>query len=316
MTIDRNIDISTELVVADSHSISTLAPTAMEFEASLDEASAKARVMKQVISANNLAVKIGGGEHIKVEGWITLATAYGCTAQIVWSRKIEGYIQAYEAKAEVLKQTPNGVVVIGSAEAECGTRGDGQWENDSPEYAVRSMAQTRAISKAIAGVLRWVVVLAGYSGTPYDEMSGVKKTGPDTFAASSRGGGGSSSSKPSAAQFDYLVDLGYQFEEGEKEAMTRREASAKIEELKSGSNQKPVQKQVPDDEPIFSDDDFIINENMLQKDLEKACKSQGWSSFDLNDALGKNYQDYLQDNTAFMAYSAICSVKGVKVNLT
>ena len=201
MTIDRNIDISTELVVADSHSISTLAPTAMEFEASLAEASAKARVMKQIISENNLAVKIGGGEHIKVEGWITLATAYGCTAQIVWSRKIEGYIQAYEAKAEVLKQTPNGVVVIGSAEAECGTRGDGRWENESAEYTVRSMAQTRAISKAIASVLRWVVVLAGYSGTPYDEMSGVKKTGPDTFAASSRGGGGSIKADPDSKYY-------------------------------------------------------------------------------------------------------------------
>jgi len=132
---------------------------------------------------------------------------------------------------------------------------------------------------------------------------------PKTFTVSSRGGGGSSSSKPSAAQFSFLVDLGYQFEEGEKEAMTRREASAKIEELTSDSNQKPAQKQVPDDEPIFSDDDFITGENMSQKDLEKACKSQGWGNRDLNDALGKNYQDYLQDNTPYMAWFKICSVK-------
>ena len=285
----------------------------MEFEASLDEASAKARVMKKIISENNLAVKIGADEHIKVEGWITLATAYGCTARIVWSRKIEGYIQAYEAKAEVLKQTPNGVVVIGSAEAECGTRGDGQWENDSPEYAVRSMAQTRAISKAIAGVLRWVVVLAGYSGTPYDEMSNVKKTGPDTFAASSRGGGGSIKADPDSKYYCKEHDTDW-FKRGKM-----RGYAHPIGETGQWCNmpeEPEVIEQVPDDEPIFSDDDFIINENMLQKDLEKACKSQGWSSFDLNDALGKNYQDYLQDNTAFMAYSAICSVKGVKVNLT
>ena len=313
MTIEKIDPQPTELVVADSHSISTLAPTAMEFEASLAEASAKARVMKQVISANNLAVKIGGGEHIKVEGWITLATAYGCTAQIVWSRKIEGYIQAYEAKAEVLKQTPNGVVVIGSAEAECGTRGDGQWENDSPEYAVRSMAQTRAISKAIAGVLRWVVVLAGYSGTPYDEMSGVKKTGPDTFAASSRGGGGSIKADPNSKYYCKEHDTDW-FKRGKM-----RGYAHPIGETGQWCNmpeEPEVIEQVPDDEPIFSDDDFIIGENMLQKDLEKACKSQGWSSLDLNNALGKNYQDYLQDNTAFMAYSAICSVKGIKVNLT
>jgi len=316
MTIDRNIDISTELVVADSHSISTLAPTAMEFEASLAEASAKARVMKQIISENNLAVKIGGGEHIKVEGWITLATAYGCTAQIVWSRKIEGYIQAYEAKAEVLKQTPNGVVVIGSAEAECGTRGDGQWENDSPEYAVRSMAQTRAISKAIAGVLRWVVVLAGYSGTPYDEMSGVKKTGPDTFAASSRGGGGSIKADPDSKYYCKEHDTDW-FKRGKM-----RGYAHPIDETGKWCNmpeEPEVIEQVPDDEPIFSKKrGFIIGEAMLEDDLKRACNSQDWIESDLNDALGENYKDYLdkKDHTPFMAWSAICSVKGVKVNLT
>ena len=32
------------------------------------------------------------------------------------------------------------------------------------------MAQTRATSKALAQALRWIPVLAGYSGTPYEEM--------------------------------------------------------------------------------------------------------------------------------------------------
>src|SRR3990167_4301795 len=34
------------------------------------------------------------------------------------------------------------------------------------------MAQTRAGSKALSNVLRWVVVLAGYKGTPAEEMTG------------------------------------------------------------------------------------------------------------------------------------------------
>ena len=305
MTIEKIDPQPTELVVADSHSISTLAPTAMEFEASLDEASAKARVMKKIISENNLAVKIGADEHIKVEGWITLATAYGCTARIVWSRKIEGYIQAYEAKAEVVKQTPNGVVVIGSAEAECGTRGDGRWENESPEYAVRSMAQTRAISKAIASVLRWVVVLAGYHGTPYDEMSSVKKTGPDTFAASSRGGGGSIKADPDSKYYCKEHDM----EWFKTVNMTRYgHRIGKTKDWCDMPEEPEVIEQVPDDE-MDDDDNFITGENMSQTDLEKACKSQGWGNRDLNDALGKNYQDYLQDNTPYMAWFKICSVK-------
>jgi hypothetical protein len=32
------------------------------------------------------------------------------------------------------------------------------------------MAQTRATSKALGSVLRWIVTLSGYSGTPAEEM--------------------------------------------------------------------------------------------------------------------------------------------------
>lgn len=42
-----------------------------------------------------------------------------------------------------------------------------------PLYQVASMAQTRACSKVLAQVLKWVVVLAGYSPTPAEEMDGM-----------------------------------------------------------------------------------------------------------------------------------------------
>ncbi|KKL49536.1 hypothetical protein LCGC14_2314550, partial [marine sediment metagenome] len=54
-------------------------------------------------------------------------------------------------------------------EAECATKGDTQWE-DRASFQQRSMAQTRAISKALAAKLRWVVILADYAPTPADEM--------------------------------------------------------------------------------------------------------------------------------------------------
>ena len=41
-----------------------------------------------------------------------------------------------------------------------------------PMHQLRSMAQTRANSKALANVLRFVPILAGYKGTPAEEMSG------------------------------------------------------------------------------------------------------------------------------------------------
>jgi len=136
---------------------------------------------------------------------------------------------------------------------------------------------------------------------------------PKTFTVSSRGGGGSIKADPNSKYYCKEHDTDW-FKRGKM-----RGYAHPIGETGQWCNmpeEPEVIEQVPDDEPIFSDDDFITGENMLQKDLEKACKSQGWTNRDLNDALGKNYQDYLQDNTAFMAYSAICSVKGIKVNLT
>ena len=43
-------------------------------------------------------------------------------------------------------------------------------EEGVPQFQVRSMAQTRAGSKALRNALAWVVVLAGYRPTPAEEM--------------------------------------------------------------------------------------------------------------------------------------------------
>lgn len=55
-------------------------------------------------------------------------------------------------------------------------------EETVPLFQLRSMAQTRAIAKALSNVLRWVPVLAGYKGTPAEEMSGATAEArePDT----------------------------------------------------------------------------------------------------------------------------------------
>jgi hypothetical protein len=43
-----------------------------------------------------------------------------------------------------------------------------------PLFQLRSMAQTRSMAKVLSNVLRWVPVLAGYKGTPAEEMSGAE----------------------------------------------------------------------------------------------------------------------------------------------
>jgi hypothetical protein len=51
-------------------------------------------------------------------------------------------------------------------------------EETVPLFQLRSMAQTRALAKVLANVLRWVPVLAGYKGTPAEEMSGDNSRPP------------------------------------------------------------------------------------------------------------------------------------------
>ena len=87
-------------------------PTPAQFSTSLAEAQAKAQSLKAMISANKWSVDIRGSEHIRVEAWITLASGYGCTAQIVEGsvRRLEGHDRAFEARAEVLRSTPTGRV--------------------------------------------------------------------------------------------------------------------------------------------------------------------------------------------------------------
>jgi hypothetical protein len=213
-------------------------PTPAEFESSMAEAQAKAQSLKAMISANNWSVDIRGSAHIRVEAWITLASGYGCTAQIVEGsvRRLEGYQNAFEARAEVLRSTPTGTMVIGAAEAECGTEGDGIWERDQPAFAVRSMAQTRAISKAISSVFRWVVVLAGYSGTPVEEMP---RKGDASFE--NRAPVQNNPKPASQSQISYLLKLGYDGTNEEVEGLTSTKASILISDLVAAKGAKGPQ---------------------------------------------------------------------------
>jgi hypothetical protein len=86
----------------------------------------------------------------------------GVFPETEWTRQIEG---GWEAR--VVAKTLNGQVV-GAAEAMC-THSENTWRNRD-EYALRSMAQTRAVSKALRLPLGFVMQLAGYEATPAEEM--------------------------------------------------------------------------------------------------------------------------------------------------
>lgn len=129
----------------------------------LAEATRTADALADVLKSRNLTTNIQGKDHVQVEGWQTLGSMLGVTPVCVWTRSLGN---GWEARVEA--RTLDGRIV-GSAEAMC-TRDEKMWRNRD-DYALRSMAQTRATSKALASPLRFVVTLAGYEGTPAEEMT-------------------------------------------------------------------------------------------------------------------------------------------------
>jgi hypothetical protein len=129
----------------------------------LEKASEIARLLKQQIARGGQIVKIKGRDYILFEGWRTLAALVGVNVMVEWSRPVD--VVGWEAAAVVIDSSG---ARIGRAEAQC-LRNEAAWRNRE-DFALRSMAQTRAQAKALRSVLGFIVVLAGYEATPADEM--------------------------------------------------------------------------------------------------------------------------------------------------
>lgn len=129
-----------------------------------------ADALKGVLDKQGLTSNISGRAHVRVEGWQTVGTMLGIVPVIVETSPVAGEAHGkgehgWDAICEA--RTLDGRVV-GRAEARC-SRAEGTWRNRD-DYALKSMAQTRAMSKALKSVLGFVVTLAGYESTPAEEM--------------------------------------------------------------------------------------------------------------------------------------------------
>lgn len=151
----------------------------------LQKATGIANVLAGLIKQQGLARNMGGRkEHVEVGGWQALGTMLGAFggqplhAETQWTRPLpEG--DGWEACVEI--RTPGGVVV-GRAEAMC-DRSESKWRNRD-NYAIRSMAETRAESRAFRRAAGWIVALAGYNPTPAEEMPDQGPAGPVAHNAS------------------------------------------------------------------------------------------------------------------------------------
>lgn len=131
-------------------------------------ASELAKTLEQVVRKQNLVVRIGQSEHVRVEGWTFLGSMLGVFPVVEWTRPVMHEEEQVGWEARVEARTRGGEVV-GAAEAEC-LRSERTWKGRD-DYALRSMAQTRAVSKALRLPLGFVMQLAGFNPTPAEEMA-------------------------------------------------------------------------------------------------------------------------------------------------
>lgn len=128
----------------------------------IGKAEAVAAALKAVIVKQGLVSRIQGKEYARCEAWTLLGTMLGVFPVLVWTKPVEG---GWEARVEA--RTKDGAI-IGAAEAEC-LRSERNWQNRD-DFALRSMAQTRATAKCLRMPLGFVMSLTGFEVTPAEEM--------------------------------------------------------------------------------------------------------------------------------------------------
>jgi hypothetical protein len=162
------------------------------------------REMEQVAAAfqkraNTLGLykKIGDSKHLLIEGWQMLAAMYRVTASVRETKYVAfGDVNGWEATAIAI-HVPSGRE-ISSADGMClsdednwGPRTKYEWFDKpdggrgkramgtvpTPTQQLRSMAQTRACSKVLSNLLKPVARMAGFAGTPGEEMTGDEGSG-------------------------------------------------------------------------------------------------------------------------------------------
>lgn len=150
----------------------------------VSNANMAANKLKILMDAKPKKVIINGKRYLEFDDWQTIAAFFRCTIKTEEALPVEiGGIAGFKAKAVVLDKDGK---VIGGAEAYC-MRDEPNWntrptfvENKKvdlpvPLFQLASMAATRAGSKALSNIFRWVVVMGGFAGTPAEEMTGNEK---------------------------------------------------------------------------------------------------------------------------------------------
>lgn len=125
---------------------------------------AMSKILKKYIIENNLYAEIAGRNYVLVEGWQFAGGLLGYFPRVIEVKCLAD--NKWLAKVEIINKKDGSVISSGFAlcsKSEIKKR-------SFDEYAILSMAQTRAIGKAYRNLIGWVMKLSGYEATPAEEM--------------------------------------------------------------------------------------------------------------------------------------------------
>jgi hypothetical protein len=133
-----------------------------------------AEICKGIVLATSSLIQ--GRKYVSVEGWQAIAVAHGCAAGARDVERIDGGVRAI---GEVRRMSDGQVIAVAEGfvgeDEETWYGGKNKWGKELPkraDYAIRAMAQTRAISRACRSAFAHVVVMmnAGLATTPAEEV--------------------------------------------------------------------------------------------------------------------------------------------------
>lgn len=159
-----------EITQADSRDRAIIFQT-QDPERIIDRATVVANRLNDIIEKGKLYNMIQGRKYVRAEGWTAMTAMLGVFPSASWCHRLDRTKEeiAYEAKITLYHISGR---QVGCGEALCSSL-ERNWTGRD-EYAIKSMAQTRAVGKACRLSFSWIMALAGYEATPAEEMDGIK----------------------------------------------------------------------------------------------------------------------------------------------
>jgi hypothetical protein len=147
-----------------------------------DETKHLANDLARFIRENKLFHNIQGKEYVNVEGWQYAGCRLGILPvvdELSLQRDVNDDNEIkYQAKVKLLDLRTN--QIVGTGFAICSNKESSK--KYYQEFAIASMAQTRAIGKAYRNILAWIIRAAGYEPTPAEEMEYIQQPATATNA--------------------------------------------------------------------------------------------------------------------------------------